>query len=224
MSRLLMTRSRGRRSDLERQSRHPRGEHGGGERRDPRCPVPGRQRDQREARPRAGRTARRWAAGASRRRSSSSSTAGSRSSCSIAVPSPTRSPSRRDVRAALRLAAGSHALRYTIRSAPAWRSSLRQPKHGRSVVYSARRRASAEPRGLQERVLLGVHADADVVGRAARVLVAVGAAVTPCSSRYSAGSRAACRCSRWRRCDPRARVPRRRGARGTRRAGAWPRR
>ena len=35
----------------------------------------------------------------------------------------------------------------------------------------------SEPRGLQDRVLLGMHADAHVVGRAGRVLLAVGAAV-----------------------------------------------
>ena len=79
----------------------------------------------------------------------------------------------------------------------------------------------AEPGGLQDRVLLGVHADADVVGRAARVLLAVGAAVAALlARRCSAGSRAACRCSRSRRCGPRARARRRRGVRCTPRAGA----
>ena len=44
----------------------------------------------------------------------------------------------------------------------------------------------AQPGRLQDRVLLGVHADAHVVGRAARILVAVGAAMAALLLRVAA--------------------------------------
>ena len=108
----------------------------------------------------------------------SCSTAGSRSSCSTVVPSAASCAEQRVVGAALELAARLPGVEVDDALHARLAQLLEAAEAGaeRRVAVRAVERV-AEPRGLQDGVLLGVHADAHVVGRAARVLLAVGAAV-----------------------------------------------